>query len=231
MIAGASRGRDEELLLARISAAAGRAHLGRRRATYQAPLTEPGVWRAAAAGARRLLRAGGGRGTSPGARLDLYEHGMTVVGDGRIHVIRYDTTVVRRRRVLSPRGITRAHALVDVNGEQIVLRCGDFGHPEVWGPEIRRAVTDAQMPRALAALARGARLDFGPVWITADEVGSRWTSLRWAQVERIEILNGSVAVRAAGRWLVCGTVASEIPNLCVLRALAEHLAGTERNDD
>ncbi|MFD7316922.1 DUF6585 family protein [Streptomyces sp. NPDC059883] len=230
MIEGASRGRDEELLLARISAAAGRAHLGRRRATYQAPLTERGIWRTAAAGARRLLRAGGRRRPGSGGRLDLYEHGMTVAVDGRIHVIRYDTTVVRRRGVLSPRGTTRAHALIDVNGERIVLRCGDFGHPEVWGPEIRRAVTDAQLPRALAALARGARLDFGPVWITADEVGSRRTSLSWAEVERIEILSDSVAIRASGRWLVCGTVASEIPNLGVLHALAEHLADAERDD-
>ncbi|GGK04550.1 hypothetical protein GCM10011583_40410 [Streptomyces camponoticapitis] len=218
------------MLLARISAAAGLARLGRRRATYQAPRTTPGFWRAAAAGARRLLRSVGGRGMRPGARLDLYEHGLTLAVGGRIHVIRYDTTVVRRRRVPSPRGITRAHVLDDVDGEQIVLRCGDFGLPEVWGPVIRRAVTDAQMPPALAALERGERLVFGPVWITADEIGSRRTSLRWARVQRIEILNGSVAVRAAGRWQVWGTAGSGIPNLCVFRALAEHLAGAEEDD-
>ncbi|MBT2423288.1 hypothetical protein J7F01_05550 [Streptomyces sp. ISL-22] len=223
--------RDDELLLARVSEAAGRARLGRRRATYRAPLTEPGTWRAAVADARRLLRTGAGRGTRAGARLDLYEHGLTAAVDGRIHVVRYDTTVVCRRRVLSPQGLVRALVLVDVDGERIVLRCGDFGRPEVWGPEIRRAVTNAQVPRALAALAQGARLVFGPVWVTGDEVGSRGTSLRWAQVQRIEILNGSVALRAAGRWQVWGTVASEIPNLCVLRALAEHLAAAERDEE
>lgn len=223
--------RADELLLARVSEAAGRARLGRRRATYRAPLAEPGVWRAAVAGARRLVRAGSGSGTGAGARLDLYEQGLTAAVAGRIHVVRYDTTVVRRRRVLSPQGLARAHVLVDVAGERIVLRHGDFDRPEAWGPEIHQAVTDAQLPRALAALAEGARLVFGPVWITREEVGSRAASLRWAQVQRIEILNGSVAVRAAGRWQVWGTVAAGIPNLCVLHALAERLAAAERDED
>jgi hypothetical protein len=159
---------------------------------------------------------------------------MTVAavgGGGRIHVVRYDTTVVRRRRVLSPQGLTRALVLVDTDGERFVLRYGDFGRPEVWEPEIRRAVTDAQVPPSLAALARGARLDFGPVWITRFEFGCRGTSLRWVQVERVEILSGSVAVRAAGRWQMWGTVASGIPNLCVLHALAEHLTAAERDED
>ncbi|MFH8801243.1 DUF6585 family protein [Streptomyces sp. NPDC017936] len=220
------RGRDEELLLARISAAAGRAHLGRRRATHRAPAGEPGArWAAAVAVARRLLRPGGGPVVGAGARLDLYEHGMTVATGKRIHAIRFDTTVVRRCRVLSPRGVTRALVLVDVDDGRIVLRHGDFDRPREWWPGIRRAVTEAQVPRALAALDRGARLVFGPVWITADEVGSGRTALRWAQVQRVEVLNGSVAVRAAGRWQVWATAASGIPNLCVLHALAERLAG------
>ncbi|NUP22554.1 MAG: hypothetical protein HOZ81_42150 [Streptomyces sp.] len=220
------------MLLARVSEAAGRARLGRRRATYRAAGAEAGVWRAGVAGiARRLLRPAGDRGAKVGARLDLYEYGLTATVDHRIHVVRYDTTVVRRRRVLSPQGLTRAHVLVDVAGERIVLRCGDFDRPEVWGREIHRAVAEAQVPRALDALAEGARLVFGPVWITAKEIGSRGTSLRWAQIQRIEILNGSVAVRAADRWQVWGTVATGIPNLCVLHTLAECLTAAERDED
>lgn len=245
MSGGTSRDRDEELLLARVSEAAGRARLGRRCATYRAAAygatacagwgAVRAVWRTAAAGARRLGSPGGGKGTSARARLDLYEHGVTAAVDGRIHVVRYDTTVVRQRRKLSAPGITRAYVLIDVAGERIVLRCADFGHPEVWGARIRRAVTGAQVPRALAALAQGARLTFGPVWVTEDEVGAGRVSLRWAQVQRIEILNGYVAVRVAGRWQVWGSMASGIPNAFVLHALAERLAGphprgAERDD-
>ncbi|WP_260475005.1 DUF6585 family protein [Streptomyces sp. WAC 05379] len=224
--------RADALLLARVSEAAGRARLGRRQATYRPPLAEPGRRWAGLARARRLLRGDRERaGTGPIDRLDLYERGLTVAVDGRIHVVRYDTTVVRRRRALSPQGLTRAHVLVDLDGERIALRCGDFGEPEVWGPEIHRSVADAQVPRALAALTRGERLDFGPVWLTRAELGSRGTTLRWAQVQRIEILKGSVAVRTAGRWQVWGSVTSGIPNLCVLRTLAEYLTAAERDED
>ncbi|MFH9659643.1 DUF6585 family protein [Streptomyces sp. NPDC017248] len=254
------RGREEELLLARVSAAAGRAQLGRRLVTYRPPRAEPGTGRTAGAdtprlpGAgggpvarvRRLLRIGGGSVararrlprvwgpvTGTGARLDLYEYGMTAAAGGRacpVHVVRFDTTVVHRRRVLSSRGVTRALSLVDVDGERIMLRCGDFGRPEEWWPAIRRGVVDAQLPHALAALRRGARLAFGPVWLTRDEVGSGGRALRWAQVQRIETGNGVVAVRVAGRWQVWTAVASGIPNLCVLHALAEHLAGAATDD-
>ncbi|MEU8652027.1 DUF6585 family protein [Streptomyces sp. NPDC048737] len=229
--AAAGHGRDEELLLARISAAAGRAGLGRRRATYRAPDTGPGTrWAAVGAVARRLLRAVGGPAPGTGARLDLYEHGITAVRGSRIHAVRFDTTVVRRCRVPSARGVTRALVLVDVDGERIVLRHGDFGRPREWWPGIRRAVTDAQVPRALAALGRGARLDFGPVWITGEEVGSGGTALRWAQVRRIEVLDGSVTVHAVGRRRVWAAVTG-IPNPCVLRALTEHLTRAGRDDD
>ncbi|WP_446447271.1 DUF6585 family protein [Streptomyces chartreusis] len=224
--------RADALLLARVSEAAGRARLGRRQTTYGPPLAEPGRRWAGLAGARRLLRGDRERtGTGPIDRLDLYERGLTVAVDGRIHVVRYDTTVVRRRRALSSQGLTRAHVLVDLDGERIVLRCRDFGEPEAWGPEIHRSVADAQVPRALAALTRGERLDFGPVWLTRAELGSRGTTLRWAQVQRIEILKGSVAVRTAGRWQVWGSVTSGIPNLCVLRTLAEYLTAAERDED
>ncbi|MFE1782112.1 winged helix-turn-helix domain-containing protein [Streptomyces sp. NPDC059506] len=79
--------------------------------------------------------------------------------------------------------------------------------------------------------AEGARLAFGPVRITGDGIGFRETSLRWPQVRRDEVPDGSVAVRSAGRWQVLGPVASGTPNSFVLHALAEHLAGAERDED
>lgn len=233
----ASHDRAEELLLAKISAAAGQAHLGRRRHTYRAAHTVPegraaAVRSAIATALRHLRRRFRGRnGTTARSRLDFYEHGMTVAIDGRIHVVRYDTTEVRRRKSL--RGITRALVLADADSERIALRHTDFDHPEVWGPEIRRAVTHAHVLRALAALERGERLNFGPVWVTRDKVGSRRTSLRWPQVQRVEVLHGSVVIRTSGRWQVLGARASRIPNDCVLHALAEYLRhrSAERHRD
>ncbi|MFF5475131.1 DUF6585 family protein [Streptomyces achromogenes] len=225
------RERAEELLLARISATAGRARLGRRRVTYRAPLTGPWRRRSVTAWLRYLLRADGGPARSPASRLDLYEHGLTVAVGRRMHAVRFDATVVRRCTVLTSRGVTGALVLVDVQGARVVLRRGDFARSQEWWSVICGAVVAAQVPRALDALRQGARLEFGSLWVTADAVGSARTSLRWSEVQRIEVRNGFVAVRADGRRLMWATGASGIPNLCVLRSLAEHLARAGRDDD
>ncbi|NED75772.1 hypothetical protein G3I51_26295, partial [Streptomyces sp. SID9944] len=68
----------------------------------------------ATARVRRLLWAADGPAMSPGARLDLYEHGLTAAVGRRIHAVRFDATVVRRRTVLTSRGLTGALVLVDV---------------------------------------------------------------------------------------------------------------------
>lgn len=219
MIEETPHGRAEELLLARISEAAGRERLGRRRATHQ--VAPPKTTRRMAP-IRALKRARGRRGTYAGARLDFYEFGMTAAAHGRIHVIRYDTTSV---------SITGAYALTDVDGEQVVLHGDDFGPPQVWEPEIRRAVTEAQVPQALVALVQGARIDFGPLWLTGGGVGSGRTSTPWTRIQRIDIRDDSVALRVAGRWQVLATAASRIPNVFVLQALVEHLARLHRRGD
>lgn len=54
--------RADQLLLARVSEAAGRARLGRRQATYGAPVTGPGGRGAAVGVVRRLLGAAARQG-------------------------------------------------------------------------------------------------------------------------------------------------------------------------
>ncbi|GAA1988612.1 hypothetical protein [Amycolatopsis minnesotensis] len=184
-----SRARDEELLLAKISAAAGRQRLGKRRVTYPGVPAGPRpdaanglallkAWcagvvvvcavAAVVCGMKRAVLAAiaaavvgvvslgvlafaqvgprkrAARSTSRHARLDLYEHGLTVAVEGRIHAVRYDTTTIVRNGV--------DYTLTDVNGARIVLRGGsergtaavsshgEFRAADEWGPEIQRAV-------------------------------------------------------------------------------------------
>ncbi|WP_309505842.1 DUF6585 family protein [Streptomyces pyxinae] len=190
------------------------------------------VRRAVTAGTRPRGRRGHGPAAQPGERLDLYEHGVTTAIGGRIQVVRYDTTEVYLRPVPSARGGTRAcvlTCLTDADGEPVVLPDGGFGPPE-WQDRIRRAVTGAQVPRALDALTRGARLTFGAVWITEDAIGTGGVSLRWTQVQRLGVVDDRIALRATGQWQVWPAVASSTPNLFVLRALTERLAGTAPGD-
>ncbi|MEU7168282.1 DUF6585 family protein [Streptomyces morookaense] len=211
MTGGTPPQRGEELLLARVSAAAGRAHLGRRCATYAAH-----AHAAPAGGIRGLLalvRSGlPSVRANPDARLDLYERGMTVVVKGRIRIVRYDTTSAFRQ--------DRAFTLTDAGGERITL---SLGESEEWIPKIQRAVTEAQLPLALARLGRGERLAFGDIWLTREEVGSGVASAQWSQVQRTEIRDGLVVIGVAGAGNGPEAVASGIPNLFVLRALVECL--------
>ncbi|MFE0186901.1 hypothetical protein, partial [Streptomyces sp. NPDC058989] len=168
----APRARGEELLLARISAAAGRARLGRRRATH-AGAGHPTTARTGPLRVIRHLLAFARYGRSAAtkarveARLDLYEHGMTVAVKGRIHVIRYDTTSVFHKSVRPAHGSARAgalgvHTLTDVEGKRVVLYDGpEHGDAEEWVPEVRRAVVRAQLPWGRGGLDQGGRVPFG----------------------------------------------------------------------
>lgn len=223
--------RGDELLLARISAAAGRAHLGRRRATYQGATHTPhAVPARAVLGLLAFARYGRpcAAKASAHARLDLYEHGMTVAVGRRIHLVRYDTTLVLQKSVRLPQApargaTTRALTLTDIEGRQVELYGGPVdGAAEKWVPEIQRAVTRAQLPGAWAALDAGERLAFGDVWLTREEVGSGAVSARWPQVRRMEITQDTVRLTLDGSGHNLATGAT-VPNLFVLRALVERL--------
>ncbi|MFF4607258.1 DUF6585 family protein [Streptomyces sp. NPDC001339] len=219
------RTRGEELLLARISAAAGRARLGKRRATYARAAHTLRVRAVPVRGMRRirgLLASPVWYGRLPAAkrtadvRLDLYEHGMTIAAKGRIHVVRYDTTATVRHAT--------SYTITDIEGRRVVLHVRpEESDAEVWGTEIRRAVTRAQLPRALAALDNGERLTFGDIWLTRVNVGCGEVSARWPQVRQTDIRKGAIRLNIDGNWHNLGPTESEIPNLFVFRAIVELL--------
>ncbi|MFE9534826.1 hypothetical protein [Streptomyces sp. NPDC006691] len=232
------RTRDEELLLARISAAAGRARLGRRLATHTATAYRPRTWFGHRLAIRRLsarARYGPSPTTrpSPSARIDLYAQGMTVVVKGRVHVVRYDTTSVFRHNAGHRRSsfawAAVIHTLTDVEGKRLVL----YGGPEAGGDTLgwervaERAVTCARLPGALAALHHGERLWFGDVWLTTERVGYKEAGAAWpwSQVQRMDVAGGFLTLTADGRQHRLGPTLSRIPNVFVFRALAEHCRG------
>ncbi|MCD9144918.1 DUF6585 family protein [Streptomyces albireticuli] len=231
MTGRAPRTPGEELLLARISAAAGREHLGRRRATYTgaARTVHANTVRVRAVRCLLTLVRYAGPSAVSGydiARLDLYEHGMTVAAKGRIHVIRYDTTQVRTSppRPYGPARGGTAHTLTDVGGRRVVLRGGpERGDAAEWWAEIQRGVVRARLPRALAALDQGERLTFGDVWLTREEVGYGEVRATWSRVRRVRARDGAVELDIDGTWHGLGSKAAGIPDHFVLRALVERL--------
>ncbi|MFG3280720.1 DUF6585 family protein [Streptomyces sp. NPDC048111] len=231
MTGPAPRTRGEELLLARVSAAAGRARLGRRLATHPVTAHRPRT----GVGLRRVIRrlsarARDGRSparASPNARLDLYEHGMTVALEGRIHVVRYDTTSVFHHGAgpLDPVPPATAviRALTDVDHKCLVLYGGSGdGDAHTWEHALEQAVTRARLPGALVALRRGERVSFGEVWLTSEQVGSATMRMPWTEVQRIGVSGAFLSVTVGGRRRRLGPAVSRIPNVFVFRALADH---------
>ncbi|GAA0448719.1 DUF6585 family protein [Streptomyces stramineus] len=224
--------RGDELLLARISAAAGREHLGKRSATYTGAAHTARTGTLWARGIAALPAFVPHRGpftakARDDARLDLYEHGATIAVTGRIHVIRYDTTTVFGTSTLhrhDPACDGTSCALTDIDGKRVVLHGGpEHGDAAEWCSAIQRGVTRAQLPQALAALEEGGRLTFGDIWLTRDEIGYGELRAPWPRVRHLGAREGAVGLDIDGRWHGPGPRAAGVPNLCVLGALAEHL--------
>lgn len=173
-----------------------------------------------------LVRYGRAADRNEGSRLDLYERGLTIAHRGHVRAVRYADTdvlqdIIRHTYNGMTTRISYAYTVTDTTGERVILR-GGFADPQEWGPAIQRAVTVARFPQALARLDAGQRLDFGPLWMTASEIGSGGKSVPWQQVEEIAVKDGYVKVRVAGRWSsLTMTSVRLIPNFFVFRALAD----------
>ncbi|QIS08951.1 DUF6585 family protein [Nocardia arthritidis] len=165
-----------------------------------------------AAGRLRVLA-----GRNRGSRLELYERGFVVVFGGRVRTFRYGAATVREQAA------RRSYVCSGDAGDPVILRRG-FERQHVWGAEIRRGVARAQVPRALAALNAGQRLEFGEIWVTARDIGVGRDRAAWADVTEFTVRSAMLIVRVRDRErpLIAEPVA-DVPNMCVLQLLSEHL--------
>ncbi|GLY79758.1 DUF6585 family protein [Actinoallomurus iriomotensis] len=164
-----------------------------------------------------------------GQRLLLFEHGLVCVGvGGRIHVRRWDSTTVYQNTVRHYRNggyvrTTYSYRLIDPAGETLGL-AGGFHRPEEWGKAIQQAVTDAQLPRAVATIQSGGTLSFGDISLNRETVSASGKSVPWRRIQEIKVKDGQVSLRVEGKWLsLTRTMVRSIPNFFVFYALAERL--------
>ncbi|MFC7219460.1 DUF6585 family protein [Streptomyces polyrhachis] len=165
-------------------------------------------------------------GTNAG-ELHLYEGGVVVVHKDRVRTVRYaDSTVLDNTKRETQYGSTLAtvysFGLTDTEGRNLVIGSAYPGG-EVWGPWVQQDSAAAQLPGALARLRAGEKIEFGLLWVTAGEIGTGKNSAPWQQVE-IDIKDGSITVRAAGRR---GSLANSwvrlTPNFSLFHALTDVL--------
>jgi len=165
-------------------------------------------------------------------RVWRYEHGLVHRdAKGRLDVVRWtDVRVLREiTRVYSNgsyRGTTFVYRLRHKDGHELVLRDGPLPRGElcVLGEEIEKEIIAVRLPRALAALEEGKRLEFGNLAVDLTGISDGRDHLPWREVESIDTRDGKVRVKRADRWLNWSSVrVSSIPDVFVLLALADAL--------
>ncbi|MBF6236819.1 DUF6585 family protein [Nocardia otitidiscaviarum] len=200
-------------------------------ATGAAVLVIPGLAGALMLGVRlvcELTRSAYVHGRDRDTRLELYDGGCVAVVGGRARTIRYDSATVRRTVTEdadhhAPDRTARPYTVTDTGGDPIVLR-HTIDRCEEWGTEIDRAVTAAQLPRALATLESGGRLDFAPFWMTSTEIGVEHRSVSWARVSGIVLHKGWISVRIRGESLPLESLPADlIGNFTLFRTVAERM--------
>ncbi|MGV9674877.1 DUF6585 family protein [Nocardia sp. NPDC003482] len=162
-----------------------------------------------------------------GARLDLFDHGMTVYFSGQeIVAFRWETVQIRQLVIpfrpadaaatdysFTVTGPGGAHAEFD---EQL------FANAREWGPHIQSAVTATQLPRVVAAIDAGRTVDFGEITVSLDDIGYQGVAYAWERVQTIDARDGMVRLKCDGHWISLAPVGT-IPNFYIFNEVAERL--------
>ncbi|MET9488615.1 DUF6585 family protein [Nocardia sp. NPDC006630] len=156
------------------------------------------------------------------ARLDLYENGCTVIVGRDVRVARYDSTEVRQKIVRMHRNGVHTHTsyeyrIIDTRGAELKVTEAITG-PGEWGPQLVEAVAVRQAGGASDAVRAGHRVQFGPWWISAYEVGAGRKTLALQELRAFRVHQGQAVIEAGAQTRVTQGI-DEIPNFPVFRHL------------
>ncbi|MEU1819333.1 DUF6585 family protein [Streptomyces roseifaciens] len=175
-----------------------------------------------------------------GVRLDLFAHGLVFTGPrASLHVYRWDAMSVLEwirdpTRNSLYYGRTWIYKLTAPGVRSVKIRGGmteggGIADVEQWGPAILKAVTEAQLPGALAALERGRTLEFGDLAVSREALTAVGVSIPWKQIGDVTYEGGDLVFKAAGRrWARVRASVLRIPNRPLLDVLIGHLRDSTR---
>jgi len=102
----------------------------------------------------------------------------------------------------------------------------------VLGEMIVQEISKVRLPRALDALQRQQKLDFGPLGISLRGISDGRDTTPWAQVEAIEVREGVIRIRRDGALTTWAKISvGSVPDVDVLLTLAEALHTNTRTAD
>ncbi|MFC4375935.1 DUF6585 family protein [Nocardia halotolerans] len=159
------------------------------------------------------------------ARIDLFEHGITVYRSGqRVAGFRWDSTEVRQQTIPfhDTVPVTYRLELSTPGSAETTIDEEGFARAREWARAIQSAITAIRLPAAAAAIDNGETVAFGTVTLSLDALTFRDQTYAWEDIQLIDARSGHIRIKVAGMWLSLAPV-STIPNFYVFNELAERL--------
>ncbi|WP_326767090.1 hypothetical protein OG978_23410 [Streptomyces sp. NBC_01591] len=165
-------------------------------------------------------------------RLHLFENGLIVhpeSGDGRV-VIRWDSVRLYQditQKIINGIPSTTEYVYSAVGPGRDHARITHFYEgPETWGPHMQQAVLQAQGPAVLESILAGETVNFGEFSLSRTGLTARGKGhLPWSGIQEIQVSAGWVnAMGTGGSGRRCSAAVSDIANLHVFLAVAQHLS-------
>lgn len=161
-----------------------------------------------------------------GARLDLFDLGLTVCSTGeRITAFHWESMQVRQRVSAVDQAVTESECaltLTGPGGTRMVLSPRQFDDPREWSAAIQAAVAAAQLPSVASSVQRGETVHFGGLAVCQRELifGERF--FPWQRIQTLDARGGLVRIKVGGWWMPLVPVET-VPNFYVFHEISDRL--------
>jgi hypothetical protein len=171
-------------------------------------------------------------GRQAAKRLYFFERGLIVADvNGPTAVYRWENltclqAITNRYAYGVKVATTYVYTLITPDGKTAKIT-NFFAKPDEWGPAIQNEITRAQIPGIMAALQGGANVEFGSLVINRGGLSTGSRSLRWDEVQAVQIQQGYLQIKRANGWLRWSAKpVSQIPNFFVFLTAVNQLRQT-----
>lgn len=174
-----------------------------------------------------LLRSRYQRSFKSATRLDLFDAGLVYTTKDEAHVARYRDTAMRQDITQRPGlAVVYRYTFRDTEGADFTVT-ELVENPEEWGRVVGDRILAAQFPSAWTALESGARLTFGPLSISAEQLSCGGDTWAWADISASRINDGALYLQTRGDWIGQRLARlRDIPNYPVPLAIIDRLRGS-----
>jgi hypothetical protein len=164
-----------------------------------------------------------------GQKIYLFQQGIIIENNGQIQVFPWNQasevfqSITRHYRNGIYTGTTYQYTLCRADGYKVKLNNMTKGIAEL-GQAVAQGVTQELVPRAMHSIHSGQTLTFAQFTINTQGIGNGREFIPWQQVQAVDVNQGQVSVKKAGKFFNWGSAAvSKIPNFFVFLAVSQEM--------